>query len=209
MLGSITARTSSRANLSDRGHRQESMSRLLRGALHDLDITQDELASACGVKQSKVSAWLDHRRPEAPALHDVLAMPLALAQILLRELVRAHGMSLSPLPENTRRAGNDDLTILVAATKEHGEAIAAAASCLRPNHTPTRVQLLELEREATESIEATVGLRDVAAERLEQMATDAIRASAPSKPRSSSVASRVDRAVEVGRIVMRSQPRGR
>lgn len=165
MSDETTARTSSR--LEQRARRQAFHARLLRRALDLYDVSQAELALLCGIAESKVQRWLDPNSRERSAAHELEVFPDGVAIELLRELAVVHGYTLAILPIAKKPA--DDITMLAGAAKESGEALAAAAKCITPGKPPTREDLLEVERQATEALEAIATMRDRAREQLDAL----------------------------------------
>ena len=150
-----------------RAARQARHGRLLRDCMARADVSQADLAAACGIHPSKVARWLDPDSIERPAAHELEAFPDEVAVDVLREIARLHGYTLAPLPAGVSSA--DDVQVLAVAMKESAEAVAAGAACIRPGLRPDRALLTRLEREATEGIEAMAALRMRARAELDEL----------------------------------------
>lgn len=140
-----------------RAERQTRHARALRRAMDRADVSQADIAAACGVAESKVGRWLDPDGLERPQAHELEAMPDDVAVEVLREIAAVHGFSLAPLPVGVREA--DDAQVLAGAVKEASEMIAASMTLLRPGVTAPREVLERIDREITEALEAACALR--------------------------------------------------
>ena len=139
--------------------------RLLVRLLAEHDVTQDELARACGVGHSLAQKWADRDRLETPSIADVLAMPQPIALGLLRWAAESHGHALAVLPVDESQA--EQLEHLAATVRECGEASARFALSIADG-TIAPAEAVDLEREATEAIECLVSVRDRARAALPQ-----------------------------------------
>lgn len=146
------------SSIQRRADRQTRHARLLRSALDRHDVSQAELGVVCGVAPSKVARWVDPDSLDRPAAHEIEAFPSDVAVDMLRELAAVHGYTLAQLP--AARRALDDVGMLVAASKEHGEAVSAAAACITPGLEPSLDALVRLEREATEALETMAAIRE-------------------------------------------------
>jgi hypothetical protein len=66
------------------------VAKLLRGALHDADIDQADLARLCGTSPQKVQRWCDRQERETPYAADLAQMPRSVALPLLRWAAEQH-----------------------------------------------------------------------------------------------------------------------
>lgn len=78
----------------ERSDNRCALSRLLVGWLHDLDLTQAQLADLIGVSAQKVQRWTDHRNPEVPGLSDIKLFPRELARLALTWLAEGHHVAI-------------------------------------------------------------------------------------------------------------------
>ena len=171
-----TGRTRSSSTLQRRADRQTRHARMLRSSLDRHDVSQAEIAALCGVAPSKVARWLDPDSLDRPAAHELEEFPHEVAVDVLRALAVMQGYTLAQLPAGTRVL--DDVHMLAAAAQESGEAVAAAAACIRADGHPSLEQLLTLERETTEAIETLAAMRERARSQVE-----ALRSERSSRPR--------------------------
>lgn len=168
-----TGRTRSSSTLQRRADRQTRHAHMLRSSLDRHDVSQAELAVACGVAASKVARWLDADQLDRPAAHELEAFPSDVAVDVLRELAALHGYTLAQLPAGTRAL--DDVHMLAAAAKESSEAVAAAAACLCADGHPSLAQLITLEGETTEAIEVLAAMRERARSQAEAIRAERVR----------------------------------
>lgn len=135
----------------------EAYSRLLRGWLHDGDVTQDDLADESGTTQQKVSHWLSPKSALLPSIARVRLFPKEMARRSLSWAGEPHNLAVVEMPKVVGTA--DELRAIATAQRETSEAIAHGLDAMADGHI-TPAEGARLEKECDEAIAAFLVIRE-------------------------------------------------
>lgn len=150
-----------------RAGRKRSFSRAFSRAIDDAGVTVRAISECLGVSKAIISRARDSEADPQLAACDLEALPLCVAEPLLRRLAESHGFLLTPMGQAGR--AEELLRRAVDLNKESGEAVNVLIEAMADGHLSHR----ERERCLTE------------VEELIQVATDTattLRASRPPAP---------------------------
>jgi transcriptional regulator with XRE-family HTH domain len=140
-----------------REERRRSAARRLARLLAEHDVTQAELADACGVGYQRVQKWSDRDRTDTPSVADLEAMPTPIARGFLEHVAESHGLVITEAvaPDATH---TDDLRTLADAIRESGEAAAIYADAMADGGLSIE-EAHAVIREATQAVDAFTRMR--------------------------------------------------
>lgn len=151
----------------------EAFSRLLRGWMHEDDVSQEDLAEATATQQQKVSGWVSPKSDMAPSIVRVRHFPRELARRALQWAAEPHHLlvidKLAPDAD-----AKDHFTHLSRMLRESGDLTSEYAAALRDGvvDADERRRVLKEARE----------LRDATASLITQLEGDESRERALTKP---------------------------
>lgn len=149
--------------------RKKAFSRAVSRAIDDSEVSTLAIAEALGVGHSLIGRMRDAENSQQLAACDLEALPLCVAEPLLRRLAESHGFLLTPMGQAGR--AEELLRRAVDLNKESGEAVNVLIEAMADGHLSHR----ERERCLTE------------VEELIQVATDTATTLRASRPPASGV----------------------
>lgn len=138
-----------------RASERASLSRALRGLMHDLDITQDCLGMYCGISQQKVAQWCNPDSSQVPGISDVRQMPQELARELIDWVAKPHHITTVDTLDPSETTGY--FHALNLSLSEGGQAHGMLAEALSDGHL-SDMERANLIREFSESIRAQMNI---------------------------------------------------